>query len=225
MGGGAQSPSLSDPDSCPTVRVSGEARWVWRLEHGDTGASWVGPAVWGRLPGGRNRDTEGRNGVVRVSGQVSLSGEKRPEWGPGGPRAERRGGWGWPLGRGRGVRPGAGRGLTCSKAQLSATRLALRSSSGSGRPRRAPVPGSSPAGQPRLRLAAGGSIRPGRPGDAAPLRLFTTMKPSPQPLPPQPKPRPRRPASPSPLVVSADPPPKSRCSFGIHHVRLSGVIQ
>lgn len=57
--------------------------------------------------------------------------------------------------------------LTCSKAQLSATRLALRSSRASGRPRQrtAPAPASrssGPAGQPRLRLAAGGSIRPGR---------------------------------------------------------------
>lgn len=100
MGGGAQSPSLSDPASCSTVRVSGEARWVWRLEYRDTGASWVGPADWGGLPGGRNRDTEGRNGAVRVSGQVSLSGEKRPEWGPGGPRAERRGGVGLAAGEG-----------------------------------------------------------------------------------------------------------------------------
>lgn len=60
--------------------------------------------------------------------------------------------------------------VTCSKAQLSATRLALRSSSASGRPRprTAPAPASrssGPAGQPRLRLAAGGSI--GRAGAGA----------------------------------------------------------
>lgn len=109
---------------------------------------------------GQNRDPEGRG--QRGSGCGARGG----------------GVGGWLLGRGRGVRPGAGRGLTCSKAQLSATRLALRSNNGSGRLRRAPVPGSSPAGQPRLRLAAGGSIRPSRPDDAAPLRLFTTMKPS-----------------------------------------------
>lgn len=59
--------------------------------------------------------------------------------------------------------------VTCSKAQLSATLLALRSSSASGRPRPrlAPAPASRSSGstgQPRLRLAAGGSIRlgPGR---------------------------------------------------------------
>lgn len=80
----------------------------------------------------------------------------------------RPGGWG-PVagGKGWGCDPPPSSLVTCSKAQLSATRLALRSSSASGRPRlrTAPAPASrssGPAGQPRLRLAAGGSIRLGR---------------------------------------------------------------
>jgi hypothetical protein len=146
--------------------------------------------------------------------------------------------------------------VTCSKAQLSATRLALRSSSASGRPRprAAPAPAScssGPAGQPRLRLAAGGSIRlgrgrggvgpmparvrrfqyplltfrpfsaicrpgtpaapthpplrpkPGPPGDAVPLRLFTTMKLPGPPLYPPPPSRPRRPSPLAPPSASA----------------------
>lgn len=147
--------------------------------------------------------------------------------------------------------------VTCSKAQLSATRLALRSSSASGRPRprTAPAPASrssGPAGQSRLRLAAGGSIQPGRgrggawlggvgpmpallcrlprplpafqsflraqppadpsrthprptpgrPGDTAPLRLFTTMKLPRPPLYPPPSSRPRHPSPLAPPSAS-----------------------
>lgn len=73
--------------------------------------------------------------------------------------------------RGLGCVPPPPLSVTCSKAQLSATRLALRSSSVSGRPRPrtapAPAPASrsfGPAGQLRLRLAAGGSIGRGRGG-------------------------------------------------------------
>lgn len=215
----------------PLVPQSGDVErtgGLWRLAHGDTGASGGGPEEAGvlSLKGGTGKRKAGMEQCGSLGrcpsqggkrgGRVSAGGEAR---GAGDGTGE--GCWGG----GRGVRPGAGRGLTCSKAQLSATRLALRSSSGSGRPRRAPVPGSSPAGQPRLRLAAGGSIRPSRPGDAAPLRLFTTMKPSPRPLPPQPEPRPRRPTSPSPLAAFADPPPRSHCSFGTRHVSLSSATQ
>lgn len=227
---GEEGPAALLPSvTLPRVPQAGclEDSGPWRLEPGGPGGGPCRAGVFSPEGGAGGRQA-GWSGVGLGAGDPP--GERSGRHGArgaagGGARAAGPGGWGRRPGRGRGVRPGAGWGLTCSKAQLSATRLALRSSSGSGRPRRAPVPGSSPAGQPRLRLAAGGSIRPGRPGDAAPLRLFTTMKPSPRPLPPQPKPRPRRPTSPPPLAACADPPPGSHRSFGIRHVSRFDAIQ